>query len=598
LEEDEIDKERGVILSEKMSRDSVSYRLMEKQFAEILPGSLITERFPIGTEDVIKAAPRDRFVDLYTRFYTPARMTFIVVGDIDAKEMQAKIETTFGSMTNPSTPGPDPDLGAIKQPEGIKAAVFADKEVSSTDVSLTMIRPYVEKPDTAAVRAERMMLDIAHSIISRRFERLSKVEGSAIGSGSASDTVLFNYAELGSIDITAANDRWQEVVPILEQEFRRALEHGFTEAELAEVKSNLLNAYEQQVKQKPTRKSEGIATVLARSINDNSVFSDPVTNLELAKRALDGIDASECHRALKTFWQAPEVSGYHLVLTTKEKPEGAETELAALFEESRGKPVEAPAAREVVPFGYTGFGKPGTVTSRKDVKDMPMLDSFANAVFEGGGLGKHSNDELQQILAGKNVSSSLAIGEDAFTIGGSTVPADFTLQVQLMCATLTDPGYRNEGLWQFQKAIPEIYQQLKYTPAGPHQEMQAWLFGGDSRFAVAPEAKLASYTINDAKKWITPELAKGYMELSIVGDFEIDKILPDLLATFGALPARAAAPAALADARKVQFPNAPGIKNFTYESKVPQGIATTIWKTAGIRGNQKEFRRLNILGEI
>lgn len=637
LSAEEIDKERGVILSEKISRDSVSYRLMEQQFAEILPGSLVTERFPIGIDDVIKAAPRERFVDLYTRYYTPERMTFIVVGDIDAKEMQAKIETTFASMTNPSTPGKNPDLGAIKQPEGIKAAVYSDKEVSSTDVSLTLVRPYVVKPDTAAVRAERMTLDIAHSIISRRFERLSKIEGSAIASGSASNSNLFNYAELGSIDITAADDRWQEVVPILEQEFRRALEHGFTEAELAEAKSNLLNAYEQQVKQKATRKSEGIATVLARSINDDTVFSDPVTDLELAKRALDGIDITGCHAALKKFWEAP---GYHLILTTKEKPEGAEKDLAAQFEESRGKPVEPPTAREIVPFGYTNFGKPGTVASRKEVKDMgitqlvfsnqvrvnlkptdfekgkirllarigsgkltqpkdmPMLDAFATAVFEGGGLGKHSNDDLQQILAGKNVSSSLAIGEDAFTVGGTTTPADFTLQVQLMCASLTDPGYRNEGLWQFQKAIPMIYQQLKHTAAGPQQEMEAWLYGGDSRFAVAPEAKLASYTIDDAKKWVTPELAKGYLELTIVGDFEIDKIAPDLLASFGALPARAAAPAAMADARKVQFPNAPGIKTFTYESKVPQGIATTIWKTSGIRGNQKEFRRLNILGEI
>ncbi|GAA5120173.1 insulinase family protein [Luteolibacter yonseiensis] len=637
LTADEIDKERGVILSEKVSRDSVSFRLMEQQFAAILPDSLVTNRFPIGTEEVIKAAPRDRFLDLYTRFYTPERMTFIVVGDIDPKEIQTRVEATFSSMTNPSAAGKNPELGAIKQPEGIKASVFADKEVSSTDVSLTLVRPYTPKPDTAAVRAERMTLGIAHSILSRRFERLSKIEGSAIATGSASENVLFNYAEIGSIDITAADDRWQEVVPLLEQEFRRALEYGFTAAELAEAKSNLLNAYEQQVKQKATRKSEGIATVLARSINDDSVFSDPVTDLEIARKALDSIDLAACHDSFKKFWDA---TGHHLILTTKEKPENSDKELVSLFEESRGKPVEAPAARELTPFGYTNFGKPGTITSRKEVKDLgitqlvlsnqirvnlkptdfekgrirllarigsgkltqpkdtPMLDAFATAVFEGGGLGKHSNDDLQQILAGRNVDTALSIGEDAFTLGGSTTPADFTTQVQLMCASLTDPGYRDEGLWQFQKAIPMIYQQLKHTPAGPQQEMDAWLHGGDSRFSVATEKQLAAYTIADAKKWLAPELAKGYLELSIVGDFEIEKITPDLLASFGALPPRAATPAALADMRKIRFPNAPGVKTFTYDSKIPQGVASTLWKTDGLRGNQPEFRRLNILGEI
>jgi zinc protease len=280
-------------------------------------------------------------------------------------------------------------------------------------------------------------------------------------------------------------------------------------------------------------------------------------------------------------------------------------------------------------FDYTDFGKPGTVATRKEVsdlgitqlvlsnkvrvnlkrtdfeqgkirllarigggkltqpKDMPMLDAFASAVFEGGGLGKHSNDELQQILAGKNVSSSLAIGEDAFTMGGTTTPADFVTQCQLMCASITDPGYREEALWQFQKAIPVLYQELKHTPAGPQQEMEGWLHGGDSRFTLAPMEKLASYTIDDAKKWLTPELTKGYLELTIVGDFEIDKILPDILSTFGALPPRAATPPLLTEARKVKFPNAPGEKTFTYESKIPQGVAFTFWKTNGIRDNHQ-----------
>ncbi len=637
LAPEEIDRERGVILSEKMSRDSVNTRLMEQQFAELLPDSLVSRRFPIGTEEVIKSAPRERFLDLYTRFYTPERMTFIVVGDIDPKEIQGKIERTFASMSNPENPGKNPDLGPIKQPEGLETGVFVDKEVASTDVSLLLVRPYVEKPDTAATRGERMPLDIAHSIISRRFDRLSKIQGSAITSGSASNRTLFNYLDIGSIDVTAADDRWQEAVPILEQEFRRAINHGFTDAELAEAKSNLLNAYQQQVKQKTTRKSEGIATVLAKSINDNTVFSDPATDLEVVASTLAAIDVAACHQALAKFWEA---SGHHLILTTKEKPESAENELAALFEESRGKPVEAPVLRAIQAFDYTDFGKPGTVISRKEVrdlgithlvlsnqvrvnlkptdfekgkirllarvgsgkltqpKDMPMLDVFATAVFEGGGLGKHSNDDLQQILAGKNVGSSLAIGDDAFTLGGTTTPADFTTQIQLMCASLTDPGYRDEALWQFQKAVPMIYQQIKHTTAGPQQEMEAWLHGGDSRFTIAPAEKLSSYTIADAKKWLTPELTKGYLELTIVGDFETDKILPDLLATLGALPSRAPAAASLPGARKIRFPNAPAAKTFTYESKISQGVATTLWKTVGVRGNQKEFRRLNLLGDI
>ena len=637
LQPEEIDRERGVILSEKISRDTVDQRLMEQQFNALLPDSLVSKRFPIGLEDIIKSAPRERFADFYNRFYTPARMTFIVVGDVNPVAMSKQIEAAFSSMVNPAEPGRSPDLGPIKLPEGLITAVFADKEVKSSNLSLTLVRPYQKKPDSAATRISLLALDIADAMLSRRLERLAQKENSPIAGGAASNEDAFNYAEIGSVDVIAADDRWQEAVPVLEQEFRRALEHGFTAAELAEAKANILNTYEQAVKQEATRKSENIATALVKTLNDEEVFSTPETNLEVVRKGLDSIDAAACHAALKKFWDAP---GMHLILTTKDKPDNAEKNLAALYQESTGTPVAAPAAGTSQKFAYTGFGKPGSISSRKEVADLgitqlvlsnsirinlkptdfekgrilmlarigsgqlsepadkPMLDTFATAVFEGGGLGKHTVDELQQILAGKNVGATLGITEDAFTLGGSTTPADFGLQVRLMCACLTDPGYRKEGLWQFQKAIPTIYQQLNHTPAGPEQQMQGWLHGGDSRFAPAPMEKLASYTLEDAKKWLTPELTKGYLELSIVGDFQVEAILPELLASFGALPKRDRSKPELAEARQVVFPNAPAEKSFTYESKIPQAVATAIWKTKGLRNNQKEFRRLNILAEI
>ena len=637
LEPEEIDKERGVILSEKISRDSVGYRLMEQQFRQLLPDSLLARRFPIGTEEVIQSAPRERFVDFYTKYYTPQRMTFIVVGDVDVEETREKIEKTFASMTNPSNPGGDPNMGKIRQPEGLETAVFHDKEVTTTDISLMLVRPFQAKPDTMENRKADIPLSIAHAILNRRFERLAKMENSPISRGGASKSELFNYLGLGSIDITAADDRWQEIVPILEQEFRRARKHGFTTQELNEAKANLLNAYQQAVKRKPTRKSDGIATVLARSINEASVFSEPETDLEIVRSGLEATDAAACHNAFKTFWDS---SGYHLVLTTKEKPKNAELQLAALYEESRGKPVEAPADVEVPEFAYTEFGETGTITSTKEIEnleitqlvlsnqvrinlkrtefekdrialsarigsgkltqpmDKPMLDAVAGAVFTAGGLGKHSVDQLQLILAGRNAGTALAIGEGAFSLSGGTTPTDFALQCQLMCAYLTDPGYREEALWQFRKAIPAFAQRLRHTPAGPMEEMQSWLHGGDPRYSLASMEDLATYGIDDVRSWLEPELTKGYLELSIVGDFDPDVILPTVLATFGALSERADALPALDEARKVQFPNAPANKEFTYESKISQAIATVIWKTDGFRGHERDFRRLNIMASI
>ncbi|BCU78598.1 peptidase M16 [Luteolibacter sp. LG18] len=637
LSTEEIDKERGVILSEKVSRDSVETRLQEKQFAELLPGSLIANRFPIGKEDVISKAPRERFTDYYSRYYVPSRMTFIVVGDVDPAAMKQRIEESFGSMKDPEKPGKDPDLGPVKSPEGLETAVFTDKEVASTEVSILSVRPFAEEKDTVANRLKHLPLDVAHSMIARRFERLAKKENSPIVDGSASREEVFNHVELGSVGVTVADSRWEEAVPVLEQEFRRAMEHGFTEAELAEAKANLLNAYQQAVKSKVSRKSEDIASEIAKVMPEDEIFTTPETDLEIAKKGLDALSLEACHKALKAFWGD---AGLHLTLTTKEAPEGAKTDLAAAYEESRGKPVAPPVGSKVAAFGYTSFGPAGKVVTTKQVADLgitqlvlsnnirvnlkktdfeknsirmlarigsgqlsqpvdkPGLGLLASALFGGGGLGKHSVDDLEQILAGRNVGAAISMGEDAFQLSGRTTPEDLALQLQLACATLTDPGFRPEALRQFQKMLPMVEQQLAHTSAGPQTQLEAWLHGGDQRFVMPPVAKLGSYTIDDVKKWVTPDLEKGYLELSIVGDFDEDAIVPAVLNTFGALPKRAAAKPAIDNLRKVKFPNAPAAKNFTFNSKIPSAVAQAIWRTDGMRGNIPEVRRLNILADI
>jgi len=634
---EEIDKERGVILSEKISRDDVNFRLMKQQFQQLLPDSKISHRFPIGLDEVIQKAPRQRFVDFYQQYYIPQRMTFIVVGDIDADAMEKRIRDAFSSMTNPEKPGDQPDLGTIQTPDSLQAAIFQDPEVSSTDVSLLLARTHTPKPDTKATRAERLKLQLAHAMLDRRFERISKQKDSPVAEGGSYKSSWFNAVDFGAVDITAADDRWQDVVPILENEFRRVMEHGFQPTELEEVKSNVINAARQAVERKPSRESDSLASGLASSLNDRAVFSTPETNLAIIEEQLAAIDTESCLKAFKDFWTS---DGYHLVLTTKSATDEDKKTLLTLWQEAAKQPVDPPAARAIQVFEYTDFGKPGKIVAQSQIKDLgitqltldngirinlkptdfekgrirllarigngkltqpmdkPMLDSFATAVFEGGGLGKHSVDDLKRLLAGRNVSSSLSIGEDAFALSGSTTAEDFLLQCQVMCASLTDPGFRDEALWQFRKAVPMLMQQLTHTPAGAAGRMRGWLHGEDPRFCLCGAEELEAYTVEDARKWLLPELAEGYMELSIVGDFDPEAIQSHLLATFGALKARDKKPAEMKEARAIQFPKAPAEKTWTYDSKIPQGIASSFWKTVPMRGNPRTIRRLNVLADI
>lgn len=640
LEAKEVDKERGVILSEKRSRDSVDQRLMKQQFELLMPDFLITHRFPIGTEKVIESAPRQRFVDFYRDYYRPDNITFIAVGDFEVDVIEARIKEAFSAAANPAEPGPEPDLGSLPTGTGFRTAVFTDKEVAADDISLTSIRPFTAEPDTEANRTKRLPLSLAHGIINRRFGILAKKEGSPISGGNANRFDWFNAVEFANASVTPVEGQWEAAVGVLEQELRRAMEYGFTQAELEEIKANTLNAYEQAVKAAPTRKSGGrggVASGLAQAVNAKRVFTTPEDNLRIAKAGLESVTVEACLKALQEFWDTEDLT---LVLTTKEAPADTKETLATLYEASTEVAVTAPVEQEIKAFAYTEFGPPGTVVSETMVEDFGIrqlvlsnnirvnlktsdfeknrirlsarfgggqltqatdkvgLDGFTGMVMNAGGLGQHSIDELQAILAGRNVGAEFGIAEDAFYIAGNTTPDDIELQLQLMVASLTDPGYREEAVRQYRKMLPQIFTQLRHTLGGAMGQMQAWLHGGDGRFAMPEESQLAAYELPDARDWIQPALENSYLELSVIGDFDMETIIPLILKTFGALPERAATKVDHSALAKLSYPQSPAEKVFSYQSKIPNAAATVVWKIPPVTENIQETRRINILAQI
>tara|TARA_B100000941_G_scaffold188945_1_gene136083 strand:- start:130 stop:1848 length:1719 start_codon:yes stop_codon:yes gene_type:complete len=423
----------------------------------------------------------------------------------------------------------------------------------------------------------------------------------------------------------------------MEQELRRALQHGFTTAELDETKAAITNQAEQAVKRADTRQSASLAMGLVNSINADRVFNSPKESLRITKIAMESLTPEKCHEALRDFWKNRDLT---ITLTSKSAPDDGASILTALYEKSRSVKVDPPEKKAEVSFAYTDFGEAGTVTSQREIKDLgitqlilsnntrinlkttdfqknsislhgrlgngkltqpvdkPSLDMFSTVLLNAGGLGKHSADDLKRITAGRNVAASLGVDEDAFTIDGRTTQEDLEMQLQLLCARITDPGYRDEAVRQFRKMLPMMSSQLKYTLSGAMAEMQEWSRGGDGRFAKPDAGVLAKYTSADVKEWVGAEFDRAYLEISLVGDFDIKKTIPLLLKTVGALPDRSSTKPALSKEREIQAPALPVSKKFTYTSKIPQAASMVGWKIPPVREDIGELRRLNVLATI
>jgi len=639
LEPKQIDKERGIILAEKRTRDSVEYRTFVAENRFLLGDSLFPKRLPIGLPEVIEQSPRPRFEDFYNAWYRPDNLAVVAVGDFSPAAVVAQIERTFGPLQARAPARPQPDLGRVSTAPGLHVTYFPEPEAARVTVSLETLTPFPGEPDTSANRLKDLPRDLAFQMLNRRLAILSKKEAAPFATGSASINDGYHFFRTASLELTGKPEHWRAMVATAEQELRRALEYGFEPAELAEATASYRTSLEQAARSAATRRSDELARELVDCLLRDEVFTAPAADLALLRPAIDHATAGDCLRAFREIWAVNQrylfVTGNVDLARESARPEQT---IAATYESSQAAAVQPPEKLATEAFAYTHFGDAGTVARQEHVQDLdvhliqfangvrlnlkktafeantihvgirvgtgrltepphePGLALLANLTFITGGLGHHSVDDLQRLFASKTVGLQFAVHDDALTLGGTTNRDDLRAQLQLLTAYLVDPGYRPEALRQARKGLDQMYNQFAHTPEGPMQiEVPRLLAGGDPRFGLPSKDVALTRTLDEVRAWLAPQFADGAVEIAIVGDLDVDATIATVAQTLGALPRRAPKPE-LAEARRVSFP-APFAKTYTVPTEIPKGLVTLYWPTTDGR-DVGLARRLGLLGEI
>ena len=637
LEPKSIDKERGIILSEKRARDSVEYRQYVDELNFLFPHARLPQRMPIGLPEVVEQAQRDRFADFYNAWYRPQGTIIVAVGDFDPAVVEALIRQDLGSVVARTPSRPQPPLDTVLIRDGVFTRLHTEPEAPATEVSIEEVSPYRTPPDIAANRLKYLPRDLAVAMLNRRLAILAKKEGTPFSEAEAAVAEEYHFYRDTSIGAVCKPEQWRAALAAEEQELRRALRYGFQPAELREIVAGFGNQLEQAVRTASTRRSPKLASELVDTVIDGKVFTAPATDLALFGPALQRVTVDDCLTALRAAWN--ETPGRFIYVTGNLTLADPPKEILAAYRASEAVPVAPPIRIEESTFAYTDFGPPGRVVSRREVADLgltlvefqngvrlnlkrtdfeagrirlnirlgggrltepkskPGLSILADSTFFSGGLGKLGIDDLQRVLAGKTVEINFKTGNDAFELGGATNRSDLLLQLQLLGAFVTDPGYRPEAMRQFVKEIDQAYNEFAHTVEGPFEtDVPRLLADGDSRFGVPPREVELSRTEDEVRSWLAPQLASGPIEIAIVGDLDRDATITAIARTFGALPPRQAKPA-YADERRVSFPAKPLVKRYTVPTEIPRGIVELRWPATDAR-DVRLARRLSLLAAV
>jgi zinc protease len=635
---EEIDRERGIIQSEKLARDSVDERTMLAGFTFAMPDGKISRRMPIGIDATLKTMTRQRFVDFYGKWYTPRRATVVVVGDVDVAMVQKQIEAAFSDAKAKGEESPDPDFGKVTTGRGLIAALHTEMESAATDLSIEVLHPAKAKLDNAMSRRAKMVRQFADMMINQRFRELLKAEQSPILDCQAYNYEYLQFVEVNGVQARCKPERWKDALALAETELRRAIEHGFTDAEFEEAKASMLKMAQMAADQSTTRKSSDLASGMVKLLADKKVFTDPVADLPRIQAAVASLKKEECLASLRACWDSKDVQ---LFVGGNLKLEGnASEQIIAAYQASVAKPVAAPENEQTAAFAYTDFGPAATITSRTEVKDLeitqvvlsngvrvnlkptpfekgslrvlvgfgggkldapkdkPGLIGYTQSVFEGGGLEKHAADDLSRIFASKALSADFSVQDESFQIAGRTKAEDLESQLQLITAYLTAPGYRPEADRIFRQGLDAMYQELEHTAEGVmNDKVVGFIHSDDSRFGVADRAETEKRTLDEARAWLAGPLKDSYMEVSLVGDLVVDDVLPIVAKTLGALAKRADKKPDYTEARSVAFPKEPRNKDFHFETEIKRAYALLYWPTADMKDIQRT-RRLSLLGAV
>ena len=634
---DAVDAERNVIVGEERLRNTPGLRSIKAQLGLFAPGQRVSNRLPIGDLNIIRNAPRERFVEFYQGYYRPERATFIAVGDFDIDQMEAKVRNAFESWRPTGPAAPEPDLGTVA-PRGPETRILVEPAVQSS-IELAYIRSPDRDPDSVAERRDNLVRRLGVAVLNRRLGEIARADNPPFIGASGGESELVDSFMSASVSAQFNPGEWKRALETIEQEQRRLIQFGVSDAELQREITASRAALENAVAGAATRRTPNLAAGLVGAVNNRTVFNTPQTSLALFNAAVADLTAAQVNQVLPSVFQG---QGPLALVVTPVEIEGGEAAVTAALEASRLVPVTAPAVQAELEWPYAQFGTPGTVQQRTelaqvgatvvtfangvrltvkptDFRDEQILvsvrtglgelglptdrvdpQSLAPLVFTAGGLGKLTADELNRVLNGRIYSAGFSTDSDSYTLTGATRPQDLQLQTQVLAAYLTDPGLRPAPFQQIKAFFPQIIAQQMATPGGAFGlQASELLAGGDKREALPTAAEIGGWTNEDMSASLRRSLSAGPIDVVMVGDVTVDDAIASVASTFGALPARSADATPPAGSDQRRFPA--GVSEpvrLTHNGPAEQALAYIAWPTTDAATDRTEARRISMLSAV
>ncbi len=503
----EIDKERGVVISEWRTRLSPGQRMSQKYFPILYKGSMYAKRLPIGDPDIVKNADYETIKRFYKDWYRPDLLAVIVIGDIDVDKMEKKIKSMFSDFSNPVNERERKKYTVPMQP-GTSVVILTDKEAPFTNVRIINKLPHIP-----VVTKKDLLEDIKRDLFNMMLNaRLDEIKNSA------NPPFTFAYTgyntSIGDIDSYSSwamvpQGRSLDALKTFAEENERVLRHGFSFTELKREKKNLLKDAERRYLERDKTESRRYASNAVYHFLKNAPMMNEDQYNNFVSANIDKINLEDINNLAKNWIKEDN----RVIIITGPEKEGikmpTESEVKKVLTAVKNQKIEAykdnttnkplfsqklsPAPIKSIDkneeygitklvlnngmevyYKKTNFKNneirfsaysPGGTSLYPDA-DYPNA-RFASRAVEEMGLSEFDNNQLTKLLTGKDVSVSPYIYTLYEGFRGSSTNEDLETMFQLLNLYFTHPRNdevafqsfvnRNKGLYANLLKQPDYY---------------------------------------------------------------------------------------------------------------------------------------------
>ncbi len=631
-----LERERGVIESERRARDHWQARVSLARENFIHPSHLRTRRNPIGDEAVIAAANANALRAFYDTWYRPDNAILLAVGDLSADALEQRIRAHFTSWLAPASPLPlPPERGFSTNPDQLASFVFAEPAAGALSLELVSILPGPDGVETVASRTAAMRREIVITMLHDRLQQLRREHSRDFGAAGAFTREDGQHHSEFILALDSATSVWSTAASALGREWRRAYELGFSTEEIASAARTVRRRFEHAASS--SEGSRELADRFAFVLVADQVPSSWTQLGQSMEAALATLTPESSRDLFREMWppNASFLFGLGNLPLANPAPALADSYRAGLAAERLALPHPPPTE-----LRYTPAASAGAIRRRSHVADLdvhliefangvrlnlkrtdstrnsvalrarvgsgrlgqpehlPGLALLAGAYLNDAGVGRHPGHELQRFVDERNFALSFDADEDAFVFSGGAATASLPDLLQLLGAYLSDPAWSLDEFESAQRRVISHFHDSQHEPSSSLQIAAARVISrNDPRFTLPPPSDTNMRTLAELRSWIDPELRSGGVEVGLVGDFDLETTLDFAARTLGALPPRAARPVERNARAAVRFERKPGRWHSSVDSNIPRAALRAQWPVRGC-GDIHQRRRLETLAAI